>query len=113
MNSSIVRLASISALAILSQAAVSQSARSLHANNMQHVTVPMPKGLVQAEAQTIDKEWVPRIVHLKEKAKVRIYTAAQAPRGVLVLEADEVDLDQRTGEISPRGHVRLTVEDIK
>jgi lipopolysaccharide assembly outer membrane protein LptD (OstA) len=29
------------------------------------------------------------------------------------MRADEVDLNQTTGEISPRGNVRLTIEDIK
>jgi lipopolysaccharide assembly outer membrane protein LptD (OstA) len=77
------------------------------------VPVPMPKGLVRAEAFDIVKDWNPPIVHLKGNAKVRIYSTAKAPRGVIVLQADVVDLNQTTGDITPRGNVRLTIEDIK
>lgn len=76
----------------------------------------MPKGLVRAEARQIDKDWNPPVVHLKGDAQVRIYTANKDPRGAIVMRADEVDLDEMTGEISPRGHVQLTVlaaDDIK
>ena len=83
MNHFVFRLAAVSAITIISQAAVSQ------------------------------KEWNPRIVHLKGNAQVRIYTATKSPRGAIVMRADEVDLNETTGEILPHGDVRLTVEDIK
>jgi lipopolysaccharide assembly outer membrane protein LptD (OstA) len=112
MNNFAVRLAAISVLTIISQAAVSQSTGT-KANEMKHVDVPMPKGIVRAEALDIDKDWTPPIVHLKGAAYVRIYTATKAPLGAIVIRADEVDLNQTTGEIFPRGNVRLTVEDFK
>lgn len=107
-----VRIAVISALTVISQAAVSHSADT-KASEIKHVDVPMPNGIVRAEAHDIDKDWTPPIVHLKGNAYLRIYTVTKAPRGAIVVRADEVDLNQTTGAIFPRGNVRLTVEDIK
>jgi lipopolysaccharide assembly outer membrane protein LptD (OstA) len=113
MNRFVGRLVAISAVTIICQAAVSQSATGTNRDEIKSILVPMPKGLVRAESHDIDKEWSPRIVHLKGNAQVRIYTATKAPRGAIVMRADEIDLNQATGEIAPRGNVRLTVEDIK
>jgi lipopolysaccharide assembly outer membrane protein LptD (OstA) len=113
MNRSVVRVAAISAMTIISQAAVSRSAAESNPTAIKHIVVPMPKGLVNAEARNIEKDWTPPIVHLKGNAYVRIYTATKSPRGAVTMRADEVDLNQTTGEISPRGNVRLTVDDIK
>jgi lipopolysaccharide assembly outer membrane protein LptD (OstA) len=113
MNRLVVRLAILSATIIIPQAAVSQSATGTNSDEIKSIIVPMPRGLVRAEARDIDKEWSPSIVHLKGNARVRIYTATKDPRGAIVMQADEVDLNQTTGEISPRGNVRLTVEGIK
>ena len=70
----------------------------------------MPKGLFRAEAHDIDKEWAPPIVHLKGNAYVRIYTETKTPRGAIVVRADAIDLNQTTGEILPRGNLRLTIK---
>jgi lipopolysaccharide assembly outer membrane protein LptD (OstA) len=113
MNRFVGRLVAISAMTIICQAAVPQSATLTNRDETKSILVPMPKGLVRAEAHDIDKEWTPRIIHLKGNARVRIYTATKAPRGAIVMQADEVDLNQATGEISPRGNVRLIVEDIR
>jgi lipopolysaccharide assembly outer membrane protein LptD (OstA) len=80
---------------------------------VKHADVPMPKGLVRAEALDIVKDWKPPVVHLQGNATVRIYTATKAPRGAVTLHADAVDLDQTTGEITPRGNVHLTIEEMK
>jgi lipopolysaccharide assembly outer membrane protein LptD (OstA) len=112
MNHCVFRLAAISAITIISQAAVSQRANDTNPDEIKSVVVPMPKGIVRAEANNIDKEWNPRIVHLKGNAQVRIYTATKSPHGAIVMRADEVDLNETTGEILPCGDVRLTVEDI-
>ena len=68
---------------------------------------------LRAEARDIIEEWTPPVVHLKGNARLRIYTATKDPHGVLVMQVDEVDLNQITGEITPRGNVRLAVEDTK
>ncbi len=113
MKRFVVPLAVASAMTIICQVAVSQDASGLNPEEAKYVLVPMPKGLVRAQANEIDKEWSPRVVHLKGNARVRIYTATKDPHGAIVMQADEVDLNQSTGEISPRGNIRITVEDIK
>lgn len=113
MNRFVVRLAVSSAFTIMSHAAVSQSATPTNPTEVKSILVPMPRGLVRAEALDIVKEWSPSVVHLKGNARVIIYTATKNPRGVVVMQADAVDLNETTGEISPRGNVRLAVEDIK
>jgi lipopolysaccharide assembly outer membrane protein LptD (OstA) len=113
MKRFVVPLAVASAMAVIGQVAVSQDASGTNPEEAKYVLVPMPKGLVRAQANEVDKEWSPRVVHLKGNARVRIYTATKNPHGAIVMQADEVDLNQSTGEISPRGNVRITVEDIK
>jgi hypothetical protein len=56
MNRLICPLAAIAAITIISQAAVSQSAAGTNLYEIKHVDVPMPKGIVRAEAQNIDKD---------------------------------------------------------
>jgi lipopolysaccharide assembly outer membrane protein LptD (OstA) len=113
MKRFVVPLAVASAMTIICQVAASQDASGINPEEAKYVAVPMPKGLVSAQANEIDKEWSPRVVHLKGNARVRIYTATKDPHGAIVMQADEVDLNQSTGEISPRGNIRITVEDIK
>jgi lipopolysaccharide assembly outer membrane protein LptD (OstA) len=113
MSSLVFRFAAILALPIVSQVAISQSALGTDRDEIKHVDVPMPMGIVRGEAREIDKDWTPPIVHLKGNVYVRIYTATKAPRGAVNVRADEVDINQTTGEISPRGNVRLIVDDIK
>jgi lipopolysaccharide assembly outer membrane protein LptD (OstA) len=108
-----VPLAVASAMTAICQVAVSQGAPGTNPEETKYVVVPMPKGRVSAQANEIDKEWSPRVVHLKGNARIRIYTATKDPHGAIVMQADEVDLNQSTGEISPRGNIRITVEDVK
>jgi hypothetical protein len=93
MNRFVIHLTVISAMTIISQAAVSQSGIGTHPDEIKSIIVPMPKGIVRAEAKDIDKEWTPRIVHLRGNAVVKIYAATKAPRGAIVMRADEVDLN--------------------
>lgn len=91
----------------------SQSTSGAVSAELKTVPVPMPKGLVRARALDVVKDWNPPIVHLRGNAQVRIYTAAKNPRGAIVLQADTVDLNQTTGEITPHGNVRLNIEEIR
>jgi lipopolysaccharide assembly outer membrane protein LptD (OstA) len=108
-----VPLAVASAITVICQVAVSQVASATNPEETKYLVVPMPKGRVRAQANKIDREWSPSVVHLKGNARLRIYTATKDPHGAIVMQADEIDLNQSTGEISPRGNIRLTVEDIK
>ena len=113
MNRFVACLVAFSAIAIVSQVAVSQSTASVNPDDLKHVFVPMPKGRIRAEANNVDKDWTPPVVHLRGNVQVRIYTAADKPRGAIVMRAEEVDINQTTGEISPRGNERMSVEDPK
>jgi hypothetical protein len=113
MNRSTVLPFAVFAATILPSVGTSQNAVESNNAEIKSVPVPMPNGLVRAEAREIQRDWAPPVVHLRGDAKVRIYTATKDPRRVMVLRADEVDINQNTGEISPRGNVKLTVEEIK
>lgn len=80
---------------------------------IKHLSVPMPKGIVRAQALDISEDWTPPVVHLKGNVRVRIYPSSQNRRYAIVLQADAVDLDQTTGKITPHGNVQLTVDEIK
>ena len=113
MNRLVIPLALASAMTMMCQSPSSQASGAASLTETKHIRVPMPKGLISAQADEIDKDWSPRIVHLKGNARVRIYTATKDPHGVIVMRADEVDLNESTGDISPRGNVRLTIEEPK
>jgi len=110
MNRCTPSLAVILGLAVITH---TERASTVSSPEIKSIQVPMPRGLVRAEAFDIVKDWTPPIVHLKGSVKVRIYTSAKDPRGAIMLQADAADLDQTTGQILPRGNVRLTVEDVK
>src|SRR5277367_1480260 len=106
MNRCMFCLAVILGLVMISR---TESAPTASSPEVKYILVPMPKGQVRAEASEIARDWNPPIVHLKGNAKVTIRTATKDPRGEIVLQADAVDLNQTTGQISPRGNVRLAV----
>ncbi len=108
MNRLAIPLALASAMTMMCQPPKSTSSAET-----KYIRVPMPKGLVSAQADEIDKDWNSRIVHLKGNARVRIYTATKDPHRAMVMRADEVDLNETTGDISPRGNVRLTIDERK
>lgn len=113
MSRLVVCLSTFSVVSIIAFAAASQGVTKVNRDEIKHILVPMPNGLVNAEAINIDKDWTPPIVHLRGSVSVRIYTATKDPRGAIVMKADEVDLNQTSGEILPRGNVRLVVQDRK
>ncbi len=108
MNRLVVPLALASAMTMMCQTPSAASS-----TETKYILVPMPKGRVSAQADEIDKDWSSHIVHLKGNARVRIYTSTKDPHGVMVMRADEVDLNENTGDISPRRNVRLTIEESK
>jgi lipopolysaccharide assembly outer membrane protein LptD (OstA) len=83
--------------------------------DLKHILTAMPdgKGRLRLAATSVDTDWAASIVHLKGNVRVEIWTTAKNPGQAMVLRADEVDYHENTGEISPRGNVRLTVEDAK
>ncbi|MBV9938620.1 MAG: hypothetical protein JO150_08965 [Acidobacteriaceae bacterium] len=97
-------------IAIISVPVFSQTSSSTDAQDAKHVLTTMPNGSrLTLVANSIDKEWAASIVHLKGNVLVEIWTK-NSPH-VTVLRANEVDYDETTGKLSPRGNVSLTVND--
>jgi lipopolysaccharide export system protein LptA len=113
VKSCVVFLAVASATSSTCQVAASQNGAAAISTEAKHIVVPVPKGLINAEANEVDKDWASHIVHLKGNAYVRIYTVNKDPRGAINLRADEVYINESSGEISPQGNVRLNVDEIK
>jgi lipopolysaccharide assembly outer membrane protein LptD (OstA) len=113
MKRFVLGIAIACAMAIVPQLAVSQSGTSNDAQGLKHVLTTMPdgKGRIRIAATRIDKDWASSVVHLKGDVRVEIWTTTRYPGHATVLYADEVDYHENTGEISPRGNVRLMVED--
>jgi len=87
-----------------------------------HITRPFPDapGRVELTASSIERELSNKesesIFQLKGKVEVRMVTCGRGSRGncmvcdqgSMMLHADAVDYNEKTGEISARGNVRLT-----
>jgi lipopolysaccharide assembly outer membrane protein LptD (OstA) len=88
-----------------------------------HLTRPFPQsspGRVELTASNIQRDLSSKeresIIHLRGNVEVRMVTCGPAGRddamacdkGSMVLHADEVDYNEKTGEINARGDVRVT-----
>jgi lipopolysaccharide assembly outer membrane protein LptD (OstA) len=104
-----------SAIVVVALPALSQSGSTAEIQVPKHIYTTMQNGLgnLTFEADNIDREWVPSIVHLKGNVLVQIRTVPKNNPTMTLLNADEVDYNETTGEFSPRGNVRLTVEAAK
>jgi len=99
-----------SALTVVPQHAVSQNPQ-----DMKHLLTTMPegKGRIELIALNIDRSWTPPVVHLKGNVRIEIRTSPKNAREVTILHADEAEYHEDTGEILPRGNVRVTIEEAK
>ena len=59
MKRFVVPLAVASAMTVIGQVAVSQDASGINPEEAKYVLVSMPKGLVRAQANKVDKGWSP------------------------------------------------------
>ena len=108
MKRFVVVLAIACTTAITSTAGFSQTASSPDTQERKHIGTTMPNGTpLTFVANSIEKNWVTSVVHLKGDVLVEIH-ASKSPT-VTVLHADEVDYDANTGDLTPRGNVNLTV----
>jgi hypothetical protein len=75
-------------------------------------TLPEGRGSVRLSAMSMDRDRSPPVIHLKGNVRVEMVPApSRGPHKVIVLRADEADFYEQTGEIQPRGNVRVTVEE--
>lgn len=100
-------------MTLVSQNAIPQSTGGSNPDEIKHLDVPVPKGIVRAQAQQIEEQWNPPIVHLKGEVSVRIYPDAKTRSAAVIVQADQVDINQTTGKISPRGNVHLDIAGVK
>ncbi len=113
MNRFTACLLAISMMPLVSQNAISQSTSGSNPDEIKHVGCARAPRDRPAQAQQVEKQWNPPIVHLKGKVSVRIYPDAKTRSAAVIVQADQVDIDQTTGQISPRGNVHLGVADVK
>lgn len=106
-------LAITCSMAIVSISALITKRDSHDSPDAKHVFTTTPNGAhVNFVANSVDKNWVTSIMHLEGAVRVEI-SPGRKPKSTIILRADAVDYHEDTGEFSPSGNVRLTVEDVK
>jgi len=76
-------------------------------------TMPDDKGRLSIVADNIDKNWTSSEVHCKGGVLVEIWPGTKGYSIGTVIHADEVDLNEKSGEFSVRGNVKVTLENRK
>lgn len=106
MKKLLLALAFVSVVAFLSQRSVAQTERKYL-----QTTLPEAKGRLSVYADSIDKEWTLSTTHFKGSVAATIWPDGKGYSAyATVLHADEIDLNEKNGELSARGNVRLTME---
>ncbi len=94
----------------------SQEAAGTAGQEVKHIQTTLPDTgySVRFAALSISRDWNDSVVHLSGNVQVEMSARAKpASHQVMVLSADTVEFNEKTGEIIPYGNVRLTVRDIK
>ncbi len=73
-------------------------------------TLPNGEPIIM-NALNIERNWTTGITHLKGNVQIDIRQTIQGGRHYLVIRADEADFNANTGEVIPRGNVRITPEE--
>ncbi len=83
--------------------------------DLKHRVMAMPdgKGRIALQANRMDGDWSPSVLHLQGDVRVEIWTTAKAPDHAMVLSADEVDYNEVTGDLIPRGNVKVVVRNVQ
>lgn len=63
---------------------------------------------VRMSALQIDKSWADSAIHLTGQVRLLVGKFSASGIHAMVITADEATLNERTGEITPSGHVRIT-----
>lgn len=72
-------------------------------------TTPDNGGVLRMAAITINRDWNPPVTHLTGHVLVEIFNPPRTSHQVTIVRADQADYFEKTGEIVPRGNVRITV----
>ncbi len=69
---------------------------------------------MRMRAISIDRNWDASTTHLKGDVEITIRVSEKdGERHNLVIHADEANVNEKSGEITPSGHVRIMVEEAK
>ncbi len=99
-------------LAFDSLAAKPQNLTDASTKNEVHISTTLPSGQpVRLSALSVDRNWVTFVTHLRGNVQVEMRETVQGGTLYFVVRADEADFNEKTGELTPRGNVRITHEE--
>ena len=64
-------------------------------------------------AKDISRTWDTAVIHLKGGVKAEIRESVRAGNRYLVIQADELNYYEKTGELVPSGNVRVAQEQVR
>ena len=101
----------IGAVALTTQAATQQNEPPLPPTEIKQVmtTVADTGDSVRMYALQIEKSWTDSSIHLTGKVRLVVGKLSASGSHAIVITADEVTLNERTGEIVPSGNVRIAL----
>jgi len=78
---------------------------------LKEVSTTLPNGEpITMSALNIDRTWEPSTTHLSGNVQVLIRESIKAGNRFIVIRADEATLDEKSGELTPLGNVRVSQE---
>ena len=58
-------------------------------------------------------DWRTSVLCLQGDVRVELWTSAKSPDHAMVVSADEVDYNEVTGDVIPRGNVKVVVRNVQ
>jgi lipopolysaccharide assembly outer membrane protein LptD (OstA) len=97
-------------LVVAAQTAMSQNEVPVPQTEFKHVmtTVADTGDPVRMSALQIDKNWTDSTIHLTGQVRLVVGKFSGSGSHAMAITADEVTLNEKTGEILPSGTVRIT-----
>jgi len=116
LPASIVFGAALSASAIMAGPAQTKTAAIAPSTGSDHkevqTTLPGSEP-IRMRAISIDRNWDTSMTHLRGDVEITVRVMQKDAERRLVIHADEAEVNEKSGEITPSGHVRITVEEPK
>jgi lipopolysaccharide assembly outer membrane protein LptD (OstA) len=101
-------------VALASQPRTQKPSDSQDGSELKHFAITLPSGEpVRFTAMDISRNWDTSVIHLKGAVKAEIRESVKAGSRYLVIHADEVSYDEKTGELIPSGNVRVAQERVR
>jgi len=112
---SIIFMAALAAITALAGPAQTKPAAAPSAGSgAKEVLTTLPSDEpIRMRAVNIDRNWDTSMTHLKGDVEITIRVAQKDGERRVVIRADEASVDEKSGEITPTGRVRITMEEPK